>query len=188
MSNSNAIATRTRHHRADVRRLPRKTAVVSIAAALTLVAGVAFALYLLNAKVSGTATTRTADYTWSSSGLAGTGTAAVCTPDIPTTGNGNSLNLTVSGYPGDTCTVTASVALTSAENFRVTGVNLTGLPTGWTSAVTGANCGKTVQPSQTTPVTFTVTIGANSTGSGTIGGGLSLSPVSQTGTGALTCS
>lgn len=160
------------------RRLPRKTIVLSITAVLALIAGVAFALYLLNAKITGSVSTQALSYSWLQSPTpTGSGTAASCS--VSTNSPTDTLQgVSVVGYPGDTCTVTASMNTSGSETARVTGIALTGLPSGWTAEVLPATCGKEIL-TIATPVSFKVTVGPS--GSGTIGGGLSLSPKSQTG-------
>ncbi|MGK2876192.1 MAG: hypothetical protein ACSLEW_11220 [Nocardioides sp.] len=170
------------------RRFPRKTLVGLLVAGVLAVSGVAFALYLLNAGVTGNVTTRSATYAWSATPTpTGAGSAATCTVGTPTTPFQNLPNISVSGHPGDECTITASLKLnTGQENFRVNGLALTGLPTGWTSALVGPSCGATLDMGgSTTSVSFKITVGPS--GSGPITGGVTLAPVSQVGTGALTC-
>ena len=167
----------------------RKSLVTITAISLALIAGVAIAMFILNAKVTGNVDTRSASYQWMTQGTAypsTSGTAAVCTATVPSALAENALSINVSGYPGDTCTVSAMVKTVGAsEGFRVTGVALTGLPVGWTAALSPSFCGKTAIPDVASAGEFTITVG--SSGSGPIAGGLSLSPVSQVGTGAITC-
>lgn len=175
-------------HAADVRRrLPRKTIVVVVAGALALVAGVAFALYLLTAKVTGTAQTNSLSTTWTSgvapSGVGSTGTT--CTAAI--NGGivaGNNLGIGIAGYPGDTCTITAQMKVDGSENAKITGINLTNLPTGWTAELDPASCGQSIGSTPST-VKFKITVGPSGQTS-SLGGGLSLSPVSQV-SGSPTC-
>lgn len=162
------------------RRLPRKTIIGIVALALVAVAGAAFALYLLTAKVTGSATTNTLSQTWTSgvapSGVGSTGTT--CTANI--TGGasaGNNLNIVVAGYPGDTCTITAQNKVDGSESAKVTGINLVNLPTGWTAELDPTTCGATVG-STVSLVKFKITVGPSGSTS-SLGGGLSLSPVSQ---------
>ncbi len=165
---------------ASRRRMPRKTLVGVGVLALTLIGGVAFALYLLTAKINGTAQTNSLSTTWTSgvapSGVGSSGTT--CTASI--SGGivpGNALSIGVAGYPGDTCTVTAQMKVDGSESAKITGVNLTNLPTGWTAEVDPATCGKTIG-SAPASVTFKITVGPSGSTS-SLGGGLSLGPVSQ---------
>jgi len=170
------------------RKTHRKTPIAIIATTLLMIAGVAFALYLLNASVSGNADTRTASYGWSQKNPvpSGSGSAAVCTASVPSNLAANNLTVDVQGYPGETCTINGVVTtIGAAEGFRVTGLALTGLPTGWASALTPATCGATAAVDTGTPVSFVITIGPS--GSAPFTGAVTMSPVSEVGTGALTC-
>lgn len=172
------VATTTR------RRIPRKTLIIASVAVLLAVAGVAFALYLMTAKVTGTASTNTINYSWAQNvPPVGTGDASTCAATIPSGGFGNALNTNVASYPGDTCTITANLTTSGSEQAKLTGVALTGLPSGWTAELASGMCGKTIATSNT-PVAFKITVGPS--GSGTIGGGISLTPVSQV-SGTPTC-
>lgn len=174
----------TKHAASTARRLPRKTLVAIVAASLVAVGGVAWAIYLITAGVSGSVSTSSASVAWVTSvAPAGTGTAGTtCNAAIVDSGPvlGNTLGLTVSGYPGDECTVTANLISSGSETSRVTGVALTGLPTGWKAEVVNGTCGKEITPNNPgVPVSLKITVGPS--GSGSLGGGLSLSPKSQTG-------
>jgi hypothetical protein len=107
-----------------------------------------------------------------------------CSASVSGSGAGNALSVGVAGYPGDTCTITAQMKVDGSESAKVTGINLTNLPTGWTAEVDPATCGKTIS-STVGLVTFKITVGPSGSTS-SLGGGLSLSPVSQV-SGTPTC-
>lgn len=176
----------TATHRAPVRRrVPKKTIVGVTAVALALVAGTAYALYVLTMHVTGTVSTKTASASWTAttSSVVTAGSTGTCQITAPSS---DTLNLTVSGYPGDTCEFKPGLAVSGAsEDFRVTGFTITGLPSGWSATDPGV-CGMTLGKSgDSSWPDFTITVGPS--GSGTISGSASISPVSQVGTGALTC-
>jgi hypothetical protein len=183
-------------HAAPARRLPRKTLVAIIAASLVAVGGVAYALYILTAGVSGTVSSNSASMRWVrdiGNEPQATGTATTCNVGPLTTGAPVLSGIEVRGFPGDYCDITAKLSITGDGVFRVTGTAITGLPTGWTAMVIpdggcGASIAESFTISQAPRVGVRITIGDGPGVSNVaIGGGLLVSPESQVGGGALTC-
>ena len=180
---STATPARTR------RKLPRKTLVAVIALVSVLIAGgVAYAIYVITAQVTGTANTLGIGYEWiPGTGGGGGTTGTTCDIEVPGT---TSINIGITGYPGDYCVFGADIRTTGSETARVTGTALTGLPSGWSAEIVDPFCGKEIPAgADGTLVYFVIRIGPTASGSGTIGGGLTLSPKSQTGgtTSNVTC-
>ena len=173
---------------------------VGLPLALLGIAGVAFALYMLTASTTGTLTGRSLAVKWTSvtggsatgtdvtstTATPGSGTAATCTIARADT-NGSAVDIRVSGYPGDTCTVYGKLMVTGSEEARVTGLAMT-LPTGWRAKlVPDATCGLQIGTTAKA-VGIIITVGPNG-GSGSLAAtdGVTLSPLSQTAGQTITC-
>jgi len=68
-------------------------------------------------------------------------------------------------YPGDSCKVSGTVlnlqsGATAPSDAVVAGINVTGLPTGWTASLNGAACGTHIKAGATSStITITITMG-----------------------------
>jgi len=170
----------TTHNR---RRITRPRIVVAgIAFLLAASVGVALALFLARATITGGAQSAEFSAQWQGSPVVNA-TDADCTATV----SGGDLVLNVTNvWPGGSCQVEAAVLLPAgnAENGTVAGLDLT-VPAGWTAELFAADCGMTLPRGTPASVRFTVAMGdAAAQGSGGPFGtedGLLVRPASETG-------
>lgn len=183
--------------RAGRRREPwsrrKRIAVVTlIVLGLLAMAGVAWALFLAHAPVKGSVNSKAFQPVFAAP-ASGTATDMTCTTSVDASG---ALVLTIdNAYPGGKCDVAAKahIGATSGEPGVVTGIDLPGLPAGWTAAVNASTCGLTLPNDGTDwdvyfTVTMTTSAAAGSGGTFSPGtAGLQVVPKSQAPT-TVTCS
>jgi hypothetical protein len=138
----------------------RRAAVVAVVL-LVVAAVVAVALVLFRAPIGGSVDSASSGLEWTSNGGANFPTVvengAACTVEVS-----SETLLTVSmtlAYPDSSCEYTAGLRTPagSDEGAVVTGLTLTGLPTGWAAELDPGSCG-TVVGDTYDPVTFTITM------------------------------